>query len=104
MRRKTPKIHQQTRGVIQPVKTRAVTRVEKKTEPTAVENINASSDSIKFKPRIFFVNNWPELKNAKKIRINNAKSISTIKIDSEIKFLMSQTWIEHTNNVLVGQL
>jgi len=104
MRRKVPKIHQQAMGVIQPVKTRAVTRAEKKIEPTAVENINASSDSIKFKPRILFVNNWPELKNAKKMRRNNAKSISTIKIDLEMKFLISQTWIERTDNALIGQV
>ena len=104
MRRKAPKIHQQIMGVIQPVKTRAVIRTEKKTEPTAVENMNASSDSTKSKPRILFVNNWPELKNAKKIRRNNAKSISIIKIGSEMKFVMSQTGIERTNNSLIGQV
>ena len=100
MRREVPKILQQARGVIQPVKTRAVIRAEKTIEPKAVENINSSSDAIKFKLRILFASNWPELKNAKKMRRNNAKSISIIKIDLEIKFVMNQTWIEQTMRLL----
>ena len=52
---------QQTVELIQPAKTSTVTRAEKKIEPTAVENKNASTESENFKPRSLFVSGWPEV-------------------------------------------
>ena len=84
----TPRILQQTPELIQPVKTSTVTKAEKIIEPTAVENKISSLGSKNFKPGSLFIRNWPELKKARKIKRNNAKSISTIKVDSKMKFLV----------------
>ena len=84
--------------LIQPAKTSVAIRAEKKTDPTAVENKKASVGSKNFKPESLFVSNWPELKKARKIKRNNAKSISTIKVDSKMKFLVSQSWVDRSKN------
>ena len=98
MIREAPRILQQTVELIRPTKTSTVIRTEKKTEPTAVENKKTSTGSKNFKPGILLVINWPELKKAKKIKRNNAKSISTIKVDSKMKFLVSQSWVDRSKN------
>ena len=98
MIREVTRILQQTVELIHPAKTSTVIRAEKEIEPTAVENKNASTGSKNFKPGILLVINWPELKKARKIKRNNAKSISTIKVDSKMKFLVSQSWVDRSKN------
>jgi hypothetical protein len=76
--RKTTRILQQTAELIKPENTRTVMIPEKTMEPSAVENKTASPGSRNFNPQILFKRSWPELWKARKIRRNNAKSISTL--------------------------
>jgi len=59
-------------------------------EPSAVENKTASPGYGNFNPQILFKRSWPELWKARKIRRNNAKSISTVIGESEMKISLSQ--------------
>lgn len=49
---------------------------EKIMDPSAAENKTASLGPENFNPDNFFAKSWPELWKARKIRRNNAKSIS----------------------------
>jgi len=62
---------------------------EKTMEPSAVENKTASPGLENFNPQILFERSWPELWKARKIRRNNAKSISTVIGESEMKISLS---------------
>ena len=88
--KKTTRILQQIAELIQPENTKTVMIPEKTIEPSAVENKTASPRSGNFNPQILFERSWPELWKARKIRRNNAKSISTVIGESEMKISLSQ--------------